>query len=733
MSMAAIFAVCSTMASCEKTNSKIVSTSEIKETLSHSLLAENENTELPYRTETMAVPSDMKIVNSISCSGDMIYMIGSDESGKKIIVQSDKNLSSYTTISEKEYSSTDILLMSEGNDSGLNICVVSVDYGELPEPNYNDPEIDWSAYQDAAVYSFKIDMYGKDGKLISSNDVSGLDETIIKGENFISDFVSHSDGEFAMVTDNQIIKLDSEGKVINDVTIPFEYLESCGLNSDGQLVCSLTEQQKTYICTYDLSKLSIIGDASEIKNNDYIRDIISGSGDYSCYLNVSEGLYGIKDGKLEKVLDWVNTGLSTSDTIYPLALENGEFVTAIYSSEGILEIVKLVQRSEDELQNTEIIKLAAPGGAYPIEQSIKEFNRDFDGQYRIEVNEDYGSTSKEDTGAVFGRALIAGENPDVLYINSYSDMQNLAGKGAFADLYTFMQNDPELSKDMFLSNIMEMNEYNGKLSMLPYEFNVNTIAVKTKYACDAGENWNATEMLNAIDNMSENMVLAMRINSAEQFMWDMMFHTVSTYIDYEKRTCNFNSPEFVAMLKTAQNCPKAEMVDDSELTVEEMEEYFIRNDNAYKNDEALFYSARIGSEKDFEDIKKEVFGGDDITLVGYPSSDGNGANVSFGTDNYAIIESGSNKDGAWTFLRRFYLDKYQNSCEGFSVLNKNLDLKDDKLEKYIKSVNKIGAYDYDIFDICMEEAQFYFAGEHSAEQTAELIQNRISILVSEQS
>ena len=56
----------------------------------------------------------------------------------------------------------------------------------------------------------------------------------------------------------------------------------------------------------------------------------------------------------------------------------------------------------------------------------------------------------------------------------------------------------------------------------------------------------------------------------------------------------------------------------------------------------------------------------------------------------------------------------------------------DDLERYVLSCDTLGGqYDDDILNICLEEAQTFFSGEASAEQAADMIQNRCSILVSE--
>ena len=58
----------------------------------------------------------------------------------------------------------------------------------------------------------------------------------------------------------------------------------------------------------------------------------------------------------------------------------------------------------------------------------------------------------------------------------------------------------------------------------------------------------------------------------------------------------------------------------------------------------------------------------------------------------------------------------------------------DIFKKYITGIKSNSSYyDEALFQIISEEADTYFIGDKTAEQVAEIIQNRISILISEQS
>ena len=55
-----------------------------------------------------------------------------------------------------------------------------------------------------------------------------------------------------------------------------------------------------------------------------------------------------------------------------------------------------------------------------------------------------------------------------------------------------------------------------------------------------------------------------------------------------------------------------------------------------------------------------------------------------------------------------------------------------QLEELIASVERTYSYDKNIMDLVMEESAGFFAGTKTAEQTASLIQDRVSIYVNEQ-
>ena len=155
-------------------------------------------------------------------------------------------------------------------------------------------------------------------------------------------------------------------------------------------------------------------------------------------------------------------------------------------------------------------------------------------------------------------------------------------------------------------------------------------------------------------------------------------------------------------------------------------------------------------------------GGEDLTIVGYPSDNGKGGRIT-PQSLISINEKCENKQGAWEFLKFCVLKSNEikdnegeySNISGIPVLTASFDKAMDvemqskhsangekypsytkeesnMISSYIKSCNSIGTVlDNDVVVICDEEAGLYFADEQSAEDTVEHIQNRVSVLISE--
>jgi len=131
-------------------------------------------------------------------------------------------------------------------------------------------------------------------------------------------------------------------------------------------------------------------------------------------------------------------------------------------------------------------------------------------------------------------------------------------------------------------------------------------------------------------------------------------------------------------------------------------------------------------------MKTDTFGDDELIFVGNPSYDGKGGGFAY-TESFGIMETSDCKEGAWLLIEEYLGDKYfESRPDGFSPLEKNLNIEDEYLDSYIRSLTDNNFYDYDVMDIIKEEAAYYYSGERTAQECTEIINNRISIKIAEQ-
>lgn len=188
------------------------------------------------------------------------------------------------------------------------------------------------------------------------------------------------------------------------------------------------------------------------------------------------------------------------------------------------------------------------------------------------------------------------------------------------------------------------------------------------------------------------------------------------------------------------------------------------------NKKVIFADARYGGmiESFTNAFAAHSMSADDITLVALPNSTRSG--TFHMQDEYCVLTSGKCQQGGWEFVnyllsydvqtedpeRRIYLthkDAFEDIWEqrvkalndtdrevhgnvsGYSFAYKPYlsPEQSDYIKEAVLSCDRLGIWDENISPILYEEFGSYIAGEASAEDCAKHIQNRVSIVLSEQS
>ena len=584
---------------------------------------------------------------------------------------------------------------------------------------------------------------------------------------YVSDIFCDEKGQIILDSSRGIEIYDSEGNPIKMIEKP--NTQDCRLIRirDGKFAIIGSDGSTASVQTVDLQS-GALGEKTSLVFNYYRYQVMSGLY-YDIYLSDDYGVYGynIGDAEITKLMDYISSDFA-SNYLYQISfLDENTFVAYYYGDEGG-KLSKFTKVAPEDVIDKKEVTL----GCYYLDPDVKhkiiEFNKANE-EYRINIKDYSTYDTIEDYTQGMTRLnadIVAGDVPDIMILNTQMPVESYAAKGIFADLNEFLEKDTEVKKEDLLPNILEALSLDGELYRIAPFFSVNTFAAKT---ADVGEEpgWTMDEALALLATKPEGTNLLSEM-TASSFMYYTMWICGEQYVDWENGQCHFDSDGFMKILEYANTLPRtieytANMDDES---------YWKELDAQYRNGKTILNLQYLSGFRDYAYVEQAVFG-EDITLIGFPSEEGNGAGINIGT-TMAISALSKNKDVAWEFLKLFLKEEYQDSLTynfpvRISSLRKleekawekpyYLDENGNKVEyddyyyisemeipavpltqeetgefiEYLMSLDKLCVYNEALNNIITEECESYFAGQKTAQEVADIIQSRAKIYVSENS
>lgn len=464
----------------------------------------------------------------------------------------------------------------------------------------------------------------------------------------------------------------------------------------------------------------------------------------------NDGLYeyNFANQKSQKIIDLSTYGIFSSNILY--INKNQEMIEIIDNQEDAdySEYI-LLCRGED---NKKIVTLGSIIMVSDLENIVTEFNRS-NKEYRVEVI-DYLDYAESYTEAMERLKLdvITGNAPDIITIGGM-DYSMFSQKGVLADLYAFMQNDKDLSKDMLIQSVIKAYEEDGHLYSIAPAFQLHSI-------------WGYNDIIHGrkkvtFNELSELLERAGKdINAIAGFSADESILTrlctvcMDEFVDWEKGTCHFNGEYFKEVMMFAKKY-KGSYSNES---------YAER----IRNKEIVMSVGILASVADYQ-IQEELYEGR-MEVIGYPTENGSGTAVAYRGSDIAINAMNDDNKGAWEFVKYYLLHGYKG--QGFPIVKQQFDIimqeamtedydtmEDGSVERipkdsyyngsdwseiYAASQKEVDAvkslvnevkYKFEphaeIQRIINEEASAYFLDQISLENTVEKIQNRVTLLLQE--
>ena len=560
-----------------------------------------------------------------------------------------------------------------------------------------------------------IEMLSPDGKLTTA----ALADIFPGSYGLIS--IACADGNILLATQSSAAVVDEELDFV--FALPVSRVQSAN-SVGGRLVIKITDQ-----ATFKTS-VSYVDTASENfgESLDVVGEI----------LNSPSGLFtkrasGIFDSN-GAVCDFINSDI-IGDKADIIAVIDSDNLLMCYDG----KLLRLSRVPDSEVVPKTIIRAAGSYISADFRESAVDFNLK-DPTYRI-VIDDYSiyNTANDNYAGVekLKNDIISGYRPDIMFFSSlnlnnrYHD--EYIDKQLFADLNDLIDSDPEIDRSDIPVGYLKAGETDGKLFELPLTITAETFAVKGY----EGDKWTLREFLDYAETGDPVLNSSSRGDPVIT-LYLMLACSMEEFIDADKNV-KFDSELFSDALEYAAASSKQKLKDGtSKMTT------------AYPSSLCL----------------TKVALGDDVKFVGLPDSDGNGTRI-FPGDSIAIIKGSKVADASWRFIKSLLGDWLSKNSLRENILNSiagnyNLFSLDGKsmtsitktdgsepnydktmfvlrdpspeVDEYLELLDGAGNtldYESELFSIISEDAEMYFAGAKSLDETVKIIQNRVETYISE--
>lgn len=648
---------------------------------------------------------------------------------------------------------------------------------QMPVIDYETAtEADWERRDKEATYTLK--KTAADGSIVFEVDFTPYMRQA-EGNTWLSYAVVDGDGNIYLCNgDTYMWVFDKDGKEVCTVDMASilngGYICALGVLPDGRVSALVDGMGKMNISVFDLTQKKFTDTYGNLPANCYNAKIGAGPNG-GVLLNGNEALYeyDLATQTYETLLVWLECDMNPDYVESVYGMESGDIL--VYYREwtnNIPSLILLKKTAASEVVKKEVLTLGCMGLSQDIQSAVVDFNKSNE-QYKIEVT-DYvasidWSTADEnaysDAQTRFLNDLITGNGPD-LFLASDVNLDQFVEKGIVEDLAPYLEASQVISRDDMFETVLNAMTIDGVLCSIPTNFNVSALVGRTSEIGDR-EGWTVSELMDYLAQYPDAMWLSYA-NPNLILQYSVMYD-MDSYINWETGECFFDTPEFKKVLELAAVYYGIEPDYESSLP------------KKLANHEVLMDTLGMSNITDYQ--VAELMFGEPITVIGFPTSDGDGGVAASVNSSLCINASSEHKDVAWSFIESmlteeaiedsFYLwgipinknvfnsqlesamtPIYETDMEGNQVLDENgnpieisthsygwddvtfelyaaTEEDADAIMAIIDRVDSVASYDMQLMNIVFEEAESYFVGAKGVDEVADIIQSRVKIYVNE--
>ncbi len=729
--------------------------------------AEKNTNDYIYKTEVMDIEGlDVNNVRTVNLVGDRIYAADYGLNGNIHIWSFDADGNNVRTCNITA-SDSDFFQYLDFDLDGNSYLVHTV-YSYTENGEYIDSDgyagANYSDYEDQE--QFYLEKYDQNGNQIYQ---LNLKENVQTSDYFYVYDMEYTDKYGVLISSSEgILKYDEADGIqtIIDKDTESNYSNSAfniAESPDGQVFVYVSSDSHFICAPLDVDNKAI-GEESQAMRSLNNLNIFCGKGK-DLYVCTNKEVYGYDHEKdeLVKLLDYNDSDMNINYPLYTMiALSENELFAVVPVDDINFNAAKLIKVPADQVVNKTVITLGTLNIDYSIKKKIIEFNQN-SSDYKVKIVDysTYNSDGHYDRGdSQFNLDIASGNVPDIMVFPSDFPIDNYINKGLFYDLGQKFEKDEDVSYDMFLTNVIDAFKTGDNLYTITPSFKIITSSVKTS-KLNGKDYISVEDLCNMVDSNGLSYDKSMGFLSRQEVLERGITFYGSDFIDWENKTCNFNSDEFVTFLEFTNKFPE-KLADDI---------WANDFDAMYREDEAIVRYMYLNGFDIYQEERYGVFG-EDISFAGFPSVFGENCSVISPNQRIAVSAKTKNTDGCWEFIKTLLSEEYQDSLSyEFPIRKSSLEKKAeaatqtryrtdengnqvedvnyyyigneevelptlkkeevDKVMDFITSVDSVYTFNSYIMNIITEEASAYYSGQKTAKDVADIIQSRLSIYVKE--
>jgi multiple sugar transport system substrate-binding protein len=334
--------------------------------------------------------------------------------------------------------------------------------------------------------------------------------------------------------------------------------------------------------------------------------------------------------------------------------------------------------------------------------NVKTASEMFKKKYEdVSLEEDTFSSDKYDEfRKKLATQVMTGEGPDIIIFDekTFGSLNKTLSSGVFADMNELIKNDKEFKMSDYNEKIMNYGVVDGKRLFIPLSYDFNCFCSTKKILADMGikydeANWTWNVLGEYIKNYIAENKGKDRYFFDENFGFKTMVQNSGiSFVDYKNKKTNFNSKEFIELMKIYKDIYPAIATDRASI------KYSGVFGMLSKNAVAMIAEAGLGSPAQLRGTSSafQAKVGDEMEILPIPTLNSGKYVYTRVYDLVAINAKCKDKTAALNFIKILISKIPQENQITYQIYGApiNINAYKEDVQFYLQSINAAGDYNY---------------------------------------